>query len=185
EQIETPVEVVVSDPYPHAGLLDAVVIESGAPLYAFLAERAVVVIYQQKAGAGIACDKNIGPPIVVEIGRNRRQTIASLDFRDARRFGHIRERAVPIVAKKGMQAGRQPARTAVHADILEHTVFVLAGLRSPCPVEVEVIGYEEVELAIAIVVDPSATGAPARSISTDARTFRHVGERAVSVFLVP
>src|SRR5258708_21450276 len=120
------VQVVVPDANPHAGLFDAVIIEPGAPLDALLAESAVMVVHQQQAGAGIAGHKNIRPAVLVEIGRDRGEAVTTFDFSDPRRLADIAKRAIPVVAKDVVKTRRKAARTAVHSDILEHTVLILS-----------------------------------------------------------
>ena len=51
-------------------------------------------------------------------------------------------------------------------------------------VHVDVVGDEEIELAVAIVVNEGAAGAPARFLAGDARLFADVGEGAVAVVVV-
>ena len=83
EKIQMAVEVEVADAHSHAGLFDAVFAQGRAAFQAFLAERSVAIVHQQKAGARIASNENIRPAVIIEVGRNRGQSIAPLDLRDA------------------------------------------------------------------------------------------------------
>ena len=105
-------------------------------------------------------------------------------FRDARRLGDIGKGAVAVVVKERMEAGREAARTAVHPHVPEHAVLVLSGLRRAVRIEIEVVGDEQVEPAVAVVVDPGAARAPMRPILADAGFLGHIGERAVPVVVV-
>src|SRR6266849_10847885 len=99
EKIQMAVEVEVADAHSHAGLFDAVVAQGRAAFQAFFAEGSVAIVHQQKTGARIASDENIRPAVIVEIGRNRGQAVASFDLPDARGFGHVGKSTVAVVAK--------------------------------------------------------------------------------------
>ena len=50
DDVEIAVEIEVADAEAHAGLLHAVFVEGDAPLEAFLRERAIVIVAEQKLG---------------------------------------------------------------------------------------------------------------------------------------
>ena len=50
-----------------------------------------------------------------------------------------------------------------------------------CRVENQVVGDEEIQLAVAIVIDPGAAGSVMRAGMQQARFLGHVGERSVAV----
>src|SRR6266478_348515 len=83
-----------------------------------------------------------------------------------------------------MQSGWKPPGAAVHRDILEHAVFVLAGFLCAANVEIEVIRYEQIELAVAVVVDPSAARAPTGAICSHAGFFGDIRESAVPIVVI-
>src|SRR5262249_34856799 len=83
-----------------------------------------------------------------------------------------------------MEARRQSSRTAVHLDIAEHTVLVRAGLRCAVGIEIDVIGAEQIEPAIAIVIDPRAARAPVSSIAANASPGGHVRKSAIAIVVV-
>ena len=104
--------------------------------------------------------------------------------RDARLPADVGERAVAVVVKELHRSGRQPARTAVHGHALPAAVRVLAGLRQLLERRVQVIRDEEIEAAVAIVVDPGAARAVAHVVLLQARLRGDVGERAVAVVVI-
>ena len=81
-------------------------------------------------------------------------------FPDAGLLGDIGERAVAVVVKQDVLAALQPGRPAGHHQSL---VQAVAGFRQRrgLGVEVDVVGDEQVEVAVAIVVDKRAAGVPA------------------------
>ena len=73
--------------------------------------------------------------------------------------GDIGERAVAVVVKQDVLAALQPRRTAGNQDDL---VEAGAGFRQRrgLGIEVDVVGDEQVEVAVLVVVDESAAGIP-------------------------
>ena len=100
---------------------------------------------------------------------------------------NVGERAVAVVVEQDVLAALQPGRAAGH-----HQSLVQArarfrhgrGLR----IEVDVVGDEQIEVAVAVVIDESAAGVPAvQPLSRcrgDAGLSRDVRERAVAVVVL-
>src|SRR5439155_26376207 len=100
EQVQATVEIATTHADTHAGRLHAVFAERGAALQALLAKRAVVIVAEQETGLGIASYVNVGPAIIVEIGRHCSQRIAAPRRRHAGLLAHVRERAIAIIAEQ-------------------------------------------------------------------------------------
>src|SRR6185312_15404904 len=83
-----------------------------------------------------------------------------------------------------MPAGGKSARTAVDRDAFPGAVGILAGLGKMRQIERDVVGDEEIEPAIAVVVDEAAARAPTLARIVEAGLFRDIGERAVAVVAV-
>ena len=77
----------------------------------------------------------------------------------------------------------QSRRPAGHHDRLVEARAALRHGRG-LEIEIDVVGDEQIELAIAIVVDESAAGAPASSRARDSGLFTHIGEGAVPIVVV-
>ena len=92
------------------------------------------------------------------------------DFRD------VLERAVAAIVVEHVLAARQSRRTARH---LQALVAAQAGLRRRRrrQIEIDVVGDEEIEPAVAVVVEERAAGAPARRALRQAGRCGHVVER--------
>ena len=114
------------------------------------------VVAEQPARRGIARDVDVGPAVVVEVGRHGGHRVRPGRRRDAGLPAHVGERAVTVVVKQFDESGGQAARTAVHRHALPAAVGVLARLGQLFKRGAEVIGDEEIETAVAIVVDPGA-----------------------------
>ena len=89
EQIKMAVEVVVADAHAHAGLLHAIVAERDTAHHAFFAKRSVMVVHEQQAGRGIAGDEDVGPAVLVEIGRDHCHSITLGCARNPRLLAHV------------------------------------------------------------------------------------------------
>src|ERR1700692_4654368 len=83
-----------------------------------------------------------------------------------------------------MQTRRQPAGTTVHLNAFERAICILTRLWRTALIEIEVIGDKQIELAIPVVVDPGAAGAPARPVQAQSGFPGYVGKSAVPVVVV-
>src|SRR5579872_6262104 len=83
-----------------------------------------------------------------------------------------------------MKAGRKAARTAVDFHAAKHTVLVGARFGRAGKVEIEVIRYKQIEQAVAIVIDPRASGAPVGPVAADPGLPGDIGKGAVAVIVV-
>ena len=126
----------------------------------------------------------IGPAVVVVVGHDRRHRIGLRGRSDARGLADVGEGAVAVVVEQLHVAGRQAARAAVDRDALPSAVAALARLGEPLQRRVEIGGDEEIEAAVAIVVDPGAAGAVAHGGLREPGLRGHVGEGAVAVVVV-
>ena len=83
-----------------------------------------------------------------------------------------------------MPACGQSARTALDGNSLPVAVYVLAWHGSVFERETNVVGHEEIEMAVAVVVEKSTTRTPAGLFVQQSGGLGHVGEGAVSVVAV-
>ena len=74
----------------------------------------------------------------------------------------VAERAVAVVAIEQVRVGGQALRPAVDRNALPQAVGALPGSGAVGEVEAQVVGDEQIEPAVAVVVDERAAGAPAR-----------------------
>src|SRR5450755_2178392 len=185
ENIKVPVKVVITYPDTHSSLLHSVIAEGDTAHDAFFAESAVVIVHEKQARSGITSDENVRPTIFVEVCCNYGHSIAFAGSGNARLLGHICERSIPVVVVKDVLAGRQPAGATVHRDALPVAGGVLAGHRSVLQIEADVVRDEQIEMAVAIIVQECAPGTPTRrTIFPKAGLLGHVGKRAISIVAV-
>ena len=81
ENAERSVQAVIAYADAHTGLLGAIFAQRDAALQAFFDESSVVPIAEVEAGRGIACDVDIGPAVVIEIGGDCGKSVGSRNDR--------------------------------------------------------------------------------------------------------
>src|SRR5262249_3995755 len=144
-------------------------------------ERAVVVVAEQNAGLGIDGDINVRPPIVVKVISHGGDGVARPRLEDARLLGNVSKGAVPIVVVEQVRAAGQPARATHYRQSFPLTVARLAGSRYFLEVKLNVIAYEQIKVAVAVVVNPGAARVPAHSVFVQAGFLGHISEGAISI----
>ena len=183
EYVQVPVGVEISDGHSHPRLLLPVLAQRDAAVEAPFGERAVAIVMQQQARSGVAGDVDILPSVAVEVGRHGRQAITRLDARDAGFFAHVGERSVRVVAIQPADLLRQSRRAAVDRNAPVIAARVLPADRHFVLVEDVVMRNEKIQPAIAIVIDPGAARAIARSRMDQSGLFRHVRKSTVAVIV--
>ena len=197
--IQPAVGVVIADAGTHAGERDAILVERASGRNGDLPERPVVIIAIEQTRRTVAGDVDVGPSVVVEIGcrrshavRSRRLPVtADEDHRrrparasDPRRFRHVGECAVAAVAIEDIRAAGESQWSTRNRDVVVATVGRLTGPRRRRRIEIHIVGDEQIEMAVAVVIQKAAARAPARSGSSDSGLFRDVGKRAVTVVVI-
>src|SRR5207253_1784941 len=92
--------------------------------------------------------------------------------------------AVAIVVEELNRAGGEAARTAIHRHALPGAVRILTGLRKLIESGIEVVCDEEIEMAVAIVVEPRTSRAITGGIAMEARLFGHIRKGPVAIVSV-
>ena len=182
ENIEPAVAIVVGDADAHAGLLVAVFAVGDARDDSNIGERAVVIVAEQNARLRIDGDVDVGPAVVVEIVGDRGDRVARARLEDAGFFGDVGESAVAVVVIEdvGVAGQARAGRTSSGMPFHWHTA-ARRFRRRGFGIELDVVADEKIEIAVAIVVDPGAAGAPADLFFVEAGFLRDVGECAVAV----
>ena len=185
EHVHRPVAIVVADGDAHAGLRLPVLTVRAAARHADVGERAVAIVAVQCARVRIVRDIEVDPAVVVEVERAHAQAVCALRARDPRLLGHIVERAVAGIVVQHVFATGQPRRAARHLDPFVATQPRVRRGRGG-QIEIDVVGDEEVEPAVAIVIEERAAGAPACARAGKTRAAGHFFERPVcSVAIQP
>jgi len=183
DEIEIAVEIVIGGGDAHAGLGLAVGAERAAGFESDVREGAVLFVLIERAGGGIVGDVNVRPAVIVEIGSEHAEAVGAVGVEDAGFFGDIGEGAVAIVVIENIFSAKQAGRAAG-----DHDAFVKAGAGfgdgRGFQIEINIIGDEEIKMAVAIVIHEGAAGVPALASAGDAGFFADVGESAVAVVVV-
>ena len=143
-------------------------------------EFSVFLVLIKSAGGGIVGHVNIGPAIIIKIGGQDAQAEGSVGLKNSGGSRNIGESAVAVVVIKNIFATLEPRRAAC-----DHHAFIEARARfrhrRGRQVHIDIVGDEEIELAIAVVVHEGAAGIPALAIAGDAGFFADVRKSAVAV----
>ena len=107
-------------------------------------------------GGRVVGDVEIEPAIAVVIADRHAQPVA-VGSGDAGRLGDVHEAAAPVVAVQPVGHRAIRARAAVVARADRVVADLVVGDR-----EVEVVGDEEIEIAVAVVVEKGGARAPQR-----------------------
>ena len=179
------VESGVADTDAHAAHALSIGGDGDAAQQSFLAEGAIVVVHQQITESRVAGQENVGPTVLVHVERDRGEAVRTGEGADAGFFGDIGEGAVAVVAEKILLQRRHAHGATVDGQALVIAVGNLhRRLRAMDQVDVEVIGDEQVEQAVAIALDERASGGVANAWLQEPGLFCHVGEGAVAVVTV-
>ena len=178
QYVEPGVRVVVADREAHAGLRVAVFAECSAARDRAVGEGAVVVVAIEDGGGGVAGDVEVHPAVAVEVGGANGHRVALLRRRDARTLGDVAECAVRLLVEELLRLERHALWSAVDGDALPQAVRSLALLGGGREVELQVVRDEQVEAAVAVVVDEAAATAPAGCVRSEAALRGRVGEAA-------
>ncbi len=95
--------------------------------------------------------------------------------------GDVFEGAVAAIVVEDVLRRRQSSRAAHHRRALPDARRAVSRRRRGREIEVHVIGDDEIELAVAIVVNEGAAASPSLARSADARLVGHIGEDTVIV----
>src|SRR6266852_6235501 len=95
--------------------------------------------------------------------------------------GHIFERAIALIVIQDILRARQSARAAHHRNSLPYAGGKLAGSGSAGQIEVHVVGDDQIELSVTVVIDERTARAPCFSRARNSSPLRDLGEDPVIV----
>src|SRR5580698_8763150 len=99
ENVDVPIEIEIATANSHACHFLPITAHRQPAKQSLLAKCAVMIVHEKQAGRGIASNKNVGPAVLINVHRNRREAIRSLDGVDPGDLRNIGESTVAIVAK--------------------------------------------------------------------------------------
>ena len=149
------VDVLGVDSHPRAGhAVRAVACTRG---FRDVMKPAAALVEEDEVGTHIVGDVEIDPAVVVQVGGDHPQA-AAIGAADARRFGHVGECPVPVVAVEDVPGGLDGPRRAVDSHSRRRVLH--EGRRRGIAVTIvvgelpgTVIGHVEVEVAVVVVVE--------------------------------
>src|ERR1017187_238749 len=97
ENIEPAIAIIVGGVSTHARLRYPVLIVCGSGGHADFLKRTVPLVVIEETGSRVACDVNIGPPVVIEIPSQDRKPFVILCPLEAGALGDVGKMAAPIV----------------------------------------------------------------------------------------
>src|SRR5882724_1684748 len=183
DDVEASVAVIIGRRDAHAGLRFAVRPVGHAGFGCNFGECAVVIVLVEGGGGRIVGYVDVGPAIVVEIGGQHAEAVSAGRFQYAGFRRNIREGSIAVIVEQNIFAAIETrwATRDFQSFIETRAAF---RRRDGLDVEIDVVGDEQVEMAVTVVVEEGAAGIPARELTasgSDARMFGNVGEGAVAV----
>ena len=145
--------VVVGGVDAHAGARHAVFAVGDAGGDALLSECAVAVVDVELVGLGVVADGDVGPAVLVGVEDGDAEALGG-GIVEAGLFRHVGEGAVAVVVPEADRCAGVGLRRAVGLGLAVHgAVEVFLGR------PLDVVGDEQVEPAVAVVIDPGGAGA--------------------------
>src|SRR5271157_1045947 len=183
DDVKIAVEVIVGGGNAHAGLRLAIGAEGATSFDGDILELAVLFVLIERAGSRIVGHVNVGPAVVVEIGGEHAQAEGAFRAKNPGSLGNVGERAVAVVVVEDVLPTLETRRST-----RDHRALVQAWARfrhgSRCQIEVNIVGDEKIQAAVAVIVNKGAAGVPSRALARHAGLFADVGERAVAVVVI-
>ena len=141
------------------------------------------MILVEGSGGGVVGDVDVGPAVIVEVGDGDGECVGADGVPHAAFLRDVGEGAVAVVAVEDVFATLQTGGAAGYLN-----AFVGAaggfGKGGGLDVEVDVVGDEEVEVAVAVVVEERAAGVPSGLRLQEACFGGDIGEGAVAVIAI-
>src|SRR5205823_55433 len=144
----------------HAGQLMAVLAIGDSSSQTHLCERTVLIVVKQQTRRGVACDKNIRIPVVIEVPRESSKAIVVSCVGYSRFLADIVEGPVSVIVIKLVMRSFQTAGTAHHRDAFPLTQGAAPGLGRMRGIKVHVFGNKQINMAIQVVINESAARVP-------------------------
>src|SRR5580704_11505672 len=161
ENVEPAVAVVIGHAYAHSGLLVAILAIGAAGDHSYIRKCTVVIVVKKNARLRIDGYINIRPAVVVEIIGHGRNGIARARLQNPGFFGDVSKSSVAVVVIQEIGVSEKATRPAHRRNAFPLANGRFAWRWSFFGVEFDVVADEKIETAIAVIVEPSATGSPA------------------------
>ena len=157
---------VIADGHAHGAERNAVIVERHAGLQTDFGKSAVLVVVVEIISGGIVGDEEIEPAVAVNVGPDRSQTIAPFGIGDARFLADVGKCAVAVVVEQRIAGARQTFGAALHGHSAILAELGFAELGELGEIDVDVVGDEEIQRAVFVVVGNRCAGGPARIVDS-------------------
>ena len=142
------------------------------------------LLWKSSERIGIVGDVHIGPPIVVVVEDERRESKCRTCFLEAGGFGHVGERPVVVGPEEHVVRSLETVRAAHHAEPFPVAVAA-AARRVTHRVGVRDIRRDkQIQPAVAVEVDERAPCIPARARQRESGPARDIAKGAVTVVAI-
>src|SRR5580700_4483483 len=102
---------------------------------------------------------------------------------NVRLYGDVLKAAVAFIVIENILGARQTTRATHHRNAFPYTIGSLARRGRRRQIEIHIVGYDQVEPTVAIIVDKCAAGAPSFSRACDSGFFRHFRKNAALIVI--
>jgi hypothetical protein len=184
DEIEPSIVVVVGGVRAHPRLGHSLAAQGRERLHPDVLEGSVAAIAPEEVGNAVVGDVDVLVSVVVVVERDDAERVERRVERDARGARDVGERAVPVVAVERVLGGHEPEGAAVDRDPSQvardpRRRLLRAARGHGRPVQLDVAGHVQIEVAVRVHVEPGRRRPPRRVADAGAR--RDVRERAVAV----
>ena len=152
EYIEPSIPIEVCHANAHSRLLASIFVIGRARADRDIGERPIVIVAKQHAGRAVAGNIDVGPTIVIEIKGGHAQRVMTGGLIDVRLSRYVHEFPSTHIVIENVLRSRQSARPAHHGNSLPHTRRALARGWRFREIEIYIVGYDKVQLSIAVVI---------------------------------
>ena len=187
------VVLVVSHGESHIGRLTSISVERESGFVTLVLEGAVSLVDIQIVRRGIVGHQDVRLAIVVDIGKQRIETVITIGPVHAQLLADIGKGSIAVAVEEVVVRTLKSARaahdlySAIQAEVV--TSGVGAGERSVFQVEIDIAGHKQIELAVSVVVPEGGAGVVNRHVG---RTFveghtglhRDIGKRVIVIVAV-
>src|SRR4030095_6282397 len=184
DDVEQSVPVVVAESQAHTRLLHAIVVVCKAGVDATLGKCSVAIVVVKQATRGVRCDVDILPAVCVQVGGKHTERVGLPRLPDAGGAADVGECPVAVVVVKKVGGKRKSERAADHRQAQPGACRIGPGQWGPLEIKVEVVGDQQVEQAVTVVVEKGGTAAPAHPFGGHASSARDISERFVPIVTV-
>ena len=128
-----------------------------------------MIVVEQNAGGGIAGYIDVRPTVVVEISGEGREAVIWSRSGHSGFIAGVAKRPVAVIVVELVSCALQTAGAAHDRNPLPTAETALPRNGRLCGIKIDVLGDEQVQAAVTVIVDEGASGAPAQIVMPQSR----------------